>query len=75
MASQVASKKIIPPERLYLNALETSRIFGVDKSTVLRLAKRGKIPSRRFGGRVLIPKDFVFQAEDSQSQTNKTVSA
>lgn len=38
-----------PEEKQYLTVLEVARRFGVNSSTVYRLAKQGKLPAVKVG--------------------------
>jgi excisionase family DNA binding protein len=53
----IISKK--PQTKKFYTVNEASKELKVSVITVYRLAKLGKIPSRKIGARVLIPREFV----------------
>lgn len=46
-------------DRAALSVSETADVFALSRSTVYNRVKDGTIPSRRIGGRIVIPADAV----------------
>jgi len=42
------------PERLVVSVTEAAEMLGISRSLAYELAARGELPSRRFGGRIVV---------------------
>ena len=68
------------PERLVLSVTEAAEMLGISRSLAYQLVARGELPSRRFGGRVvvllrplqrLLDGEPAADATDSPNQADK----
>ena len=55
-------REVVDMTQKYYSAGETAQIIGVGWDTVVRWAKTGKIPARKYGGRWRIPRKAVDPA-------------
>ncbi len=50
-----------PSDKKFYTIKEAAKELSISTGTVYRLCKLGKIPTRRFGSRIIIPGDFMVK--------------
>lgn len=54
----------IDPDQQYLSPRQVARVMGVSEYLVYREVADGKVPCRKLGGRILIPRHWVVQSSE-----------
>jgi excisionase family DNA binding protein len=63
-----SSATLSVPSKLFLSVKETAQLIGVSARLIYLLISRGQIRSKRFGGRVLIPREEFLRLAEIQEK-------
>jgi excisionase family DNA binding protein len=56
------------PSKLFLTVKETAQLIGVSARLVYLMLSRGQIRSKRFGGRILVPREEFLRLAEIQEK-------
>jgi excisionase family DNA binding protein len=58
-------------ERLTLRVEEAAKMIGISRNTAYELVKQGKIPSLRFGRRIVVPRHRLEEILEGDNYSSK----
>lgn len=55
-------------KRIYLSVNEAAEAFGISPFTIRKLFSKGKIPGKKVGGTILIPREYIENYDKTEGE-------